>query len=78
MTRFNHNGKTYECNTSDLMDISLEVGSVGSGSGDKPNDDGDKPNDDGDKPDEGEDEGILINNMEAFLRSAHILYDILM
>ena len=25
MTRFNHNGKTYECNTSDLMDISKPV-----------------------------------------------------
>ena len=66
--RFTRNGKTYECNISDLMDISLEVGSGGSGSGDKPNDDGDKPNDDGDKPNDGgdkpnddEDEGIHIN-----------------
>ena len=47
MTRFNHEGKAYECNTSDLMDISVEMGR--GDNKDDPDDKGDKPND-GDKP----------------------------
>ena len=70
MTRFNHEGKAYECVTSDLMDISRPVNDDGDKPDkDDPDDKGDKPDkdDDPDDNDDPDDEGIHINIMEAFL-----------
>ena len=70
MTRFNHEGKAYECVTSDLMDISMPVNDDGDKPDkDDPDDKGDKPDkdDDPDDNDDPDDEGIHINIMEAFL-----------
>ena len=52
MTRFNHEGKAYECNTSDLMDISVEAGRGDNG----PDGHKDDPDDKGDKPDKYDDD----------------------